>query len=154
MSGVRVQRLDHVHVYVTDRVAAEAWFADVIGLVRHDLPDAWAHPGGPVLLSSDGGETHIALFAAEPGSDKIGCNTIAFRIDGEGFMAFVERLDRTELKSPQGRRLKPRDVVDHGATLTVYFTDPDGNRFEVATYDHEQVRQRLAQAGASPVSAG
>jgi catechol 2,3-dioxygenase-like lactoylglutathione lyase family enzyme len=143
MSGVKVQRLDHVHIYVRDRTAAEAWYGRVLGLVRHVLPDARDLPGGPILLSSDEGVTHIALFEAKDDADKSAARTVAFRIDGRGFLAFLDQLDELALISPQGRRVSRNDVVDHGATLTVYFTDPDGNRFEVATYDHAFTRERL-----------
>src|SRR5215467_3788097 len=85
----RVQRLDHVHVLVTDRPAAIAWYARVFGLEK--VYDDMAHGDtrGPITLSSDDGATHLALFER----DKIPpSQTVAFRVDGAGFMRFLDRL--------------------------------------------------------------
>jgi catechol-2,3-dioxygenase len=32
MIGMNVERLDHVHVHVSDKKAAAAWFGEVLGL--------------------------------------------------------------------------------------------------------------------------
>lgn len=37
---------DHVHVFVQDRTAAEAWYAKVMGLARSPGLEFWASDGG------------------------------------------------------------------------------------------------------------
>ena len=43
-------RIDHIHVYVTDRAASERWYAEVMGLVRVPELERWAADGPLTLL--------------------------------------------------------------------------------------------------------
>lgn len=140
MSDFRVERLDHVHVAVRDRAAAIRWYGDVLGLrLHHDHP-AEGDPRGPVVLSSDGGETHLALF--ETKGDVKPAQIVAFRVKADGFMAFLDRLDQLQLYA-LGRRVLRKDVADHGNSWSIYFCDPDGNPYEITTYDYSEVSGRL-----------
>jgi catechol-2,3-dioxygenase len=38
---------------------------------------------------------------------------------------------------------KAPEVVDHDLSLSMYFTDPDGNPYEITTNDHESARAVL-----------
>jgi catechol 2,3-dioxygenase-like lactoylglutathione lyase family enzyme len=132
--GFRVQRLDHVHVVVSDRTAAIAWYARVLGLEK--VYDYTVHGDGPIVLSSDGGETHLALFERARGPASA-AQTVAFRVAGADLLRFLDRLSEIDLRDPDGARVTPRDLVDHGNSYSVYFCDPDGNRYEITTYDHD-----------------
>lgn len=61
--------------------------------------------------------------------------TIAFRGPGSAFRTFVESLPHADIVGRDGTRLTAADCVDHGLSHSVYFTDPDGNRIELTTYD-------------------
>jgi catechol 2,3-dioxygenase-like lactoylglutathione lyase family enzyme len=56
-------RIDHIHLYATNRNQAEQWYADVMGFKRVPELEAWAE-GGPLTLSNSSGTVHIALFEA------------------------------------------------------------------------------------------
>jgi catechol 2,3-dioxygenase-like lactoylglutathione lyase family enzyme len=142
--GFRVERLDHVHVMTADRVAAARWYGEMLGLFAiHDYTQH-GDPDGPLVLSSDEGRTHLALFQAPAACAHAGhAHTVAFRVDGRGFLAFLDRLDRVVLRGDRAR-VGRGDVVDHGDSCSLYFRDLDGNPLELTTYDHQLVRGRLA----------
>ena len=140
-SGFKVSQIDHVHVYVADRRAAARWYADVLGLeVCHEIDGE--DDGGPLVVSSDGGSTGLALFKARPGAARTS-TTVAFRVGGRGFLEFLGRLASLRVEGEDGRALAASDVVDHDYCYSVYFNDPDGNPYELTTYDYEDVRAQL-----------
>ena len=140
-SKFRVSQIDHVHVYVADRRAAARWYADVLGLeVCHEIESD--EDGGPLVVSSDGGNTGLALFRARPGAARTR-TTVAFRVGGAGFLEFLGRLASLGVEGENGQRLAASDVVDHDYCYSVYFSDPDGNPYELTTYDYDDVRSRL-----------
>ena len=146
-SDFRVEQIDHVHVFVADQREAAAWYEKVLGLKVLKEFESWA-TDGPLTISSDGGSTSLALFKASTETlTSARRQTIAFRVGGEGFLAFLRRLDALELASTEGRRLQAGDVEDHDYSLSVYFTDPDGNPYELTTYDYDFVRARLGAGG-------
>ena len=126
---LRLQAIDHVHVYVRDRAAAEQWYARVLGLARSKNLEFWATGGGPLTLEDSTGSVHLALFerTAQP------CrSTIALRVSGAEFLAWQAHLERQ----------LPGAVTaqDHKASLSLYFADPDGNPYEVTTYEVSAVQ--------------
>lgn len=54
--------IDHIHVFVSDRVTAEDWYRRVLGLVRAPALESWAAAGGPVTVADESGQVHLALF--------------------------------------------------------------------------------------------
>lgn len=137
----RVEQIDHVEVFVPDRYEAAAWYERVLGLaILRDLED-WAVPGGPLMISSDGGRTMLALFEGEPlGSrEPVGHIRVAFRVNGAGFRQFRSRLDDVAVFNHTSARVTSASVVDHGKAFSIYFSDPYGNRCEVTTYDYDAV---------------
>ncbi|GAB5449470.1 MAG: hypothetical protein Gyms2KO_43430 [Gymnodinialimonas sp.] len=127
---------------VRDREVAAQWFAHVLGLRPHGALAAWAEdPMGPLILEAGDGAPALSLFArgcAAPSRDA----TVAFRVTGADFVEFRGRLGELQLRDARGERVTAESVVDHGASWSVYFCDPDGNRFEVTTYDLEEVARR------------
>ncbi len=127
----RLRGIDHVHVYVASRQAAEVWYRDVLGFRRAEAFAAWAVEGGPLTLENPEGTVHVALFETRDGR---GSSTIAFGAGGEQFLAWKEHLARAGLD--------PR-LADHDLSFSLYFSDPDGNTHEITTYDHAHVAARL-----------
>ena len=144
MKAPPLQRIDHVHVFVRDRAAALRFYAEVLGLAP--LPEFahWAAGGGPLTLADAGGTVHVALFES-PGAQP-NRSTVALGVDGAVFARWQRHL---------GAALgEPPAVHDHGAALSLYFDDPDGNPFEITTFDAEAAREALRASGVPPRSAG
>ena len=105
----------------------------VAGIDRDRRFAAWAREvGGPLTLTAADGITHVALFEDERRAGH--GSTVALRTDGAGFLAFSKRAQRLPLFDKRRRRSAPR-LQDHDQSLSLYFSDPDGNPVELTTYD-------------------
>jgi len=131
-----LDRFDHVHVFVSDRVAAERWYADVMGLVREPELERWATGGGPLTLTNGSGTVHVALFERSPQPCR---STVALSVGAEEFCAWrkhlAEKLER------------PIELDDHELSWSLYFSDPDGNPWEITCYQHAVVSTLLEPMG-------
>lgn len=120
--------IDHVHVYVADRETARIWYARVLGLVPVSELAFWADEGGPLTVANPARSVSLALFEAGGTRRRA---TVAFRVAGTDFLYWHRELtarDDLELR-----------VSDHTVSYSLYFADPDDNRFEITTYDHADV---------------
>ena len=136
-------RIDHVELFVPDRRVAAKWYQRVLGLEVSPEYEHWASdPRGPLMISSDGGDTKLALFEGTPQGSRetAGFHLVAFRMDAESFMRFLHRVDSLELMNHRGRRVTAAMVSDHTSAWSIYFNDPYGHRLEVTTYEYEQVK--------------
>lgn len=142
----QVIQIDHVELFVPDRREAARWYEETLGLAVLSQHEHWAeHPQGPLMVSSDGGGTMLALFTGEPqgGRPTAGFHRVAFRVDGPGFFQFQERARRHPVRDEAGNEVRDLQPRDHGKAFSFYFCDPWGHRLEVTTYDAEYVRGRL-----------
>jgi catechol-2,3-dioxygenase len=131
-----LDHFDHVHVFVSDRGAAERWYADVMGLVRSPELERWATDGGPLTLSNASGTVHVALFERPPQPCR---STVALAVSAEEFVAWRKHLVEA-LK-------RPIDLEDHELSWSLYFSDPDGNPWEITCYQHAVVSTLLEPMG-------
>ena len=145
MPSFKVEQIDHVELFVPDRYTAARWYEQALGL--RILPDYehWAGPGGPLMISSDGGDTKLALFEGEARGRRptAGHHRVAFRVSGAGFLQFLEHVRETVVYSESGEAISQLSPVDHGKAFSVYFCDPYGNRFEVTSYDYRHIKLAL-----------
>ncbi|GAB3255923.1 VOC family protein [Chitinimonas naiadis] len=132
-----LDRVDHIHVYVTDRTAAEQWYGRVMGLQRLPALAFWAPGGGPLTLGNASDTVHLALFERPPAKNHA---TVALAVSADGFLAWQRHL-AVEL----GQKLK---AIDHAVSWSMYFCDPDGNPFEITSYAHAELAQALAEQAA------
>lgn len=136
MQAPALDDIDHVHVYVSDRSAAETWYARVLGLTRVEALAAWAQDGGPLTLGNPSGTIHIALFE----KPALACrSTIAFSVGAADFRAWQQHL-----KAALGH---PVDAVDHTMSWSLYFKDPDGNPYEITSYEVDAIPSIPATRG-------
>jgi catechol 2,3-dioxygenase-like lactoylglutathione lyase family enzyme len=146
MPAINVEGIDHVHVQVANRDAAAEWFGRVLGLQIAKEFDSWAKdPRGPLFLVTPDGVRCLALFE-EPDTKKNRRwnHTIAFKVSAWEFVELVRHLDELQLTTADGSKLSRRDVVDHELSWSIYFIDPDGNRFELTAYQYDEVSRLLA----------
>ncbi|WP_373974596.1 VOC family protein [Chitinibacter sp. SCUT-21] len=132
MSLPVLDAFDHVHIYVADRIRAEAWYQQVLGFTRSAELEFWAVDGGPLTLQNASGSVHLALFQKANASAG---PTVAFRVGAQAFGDWRAHLQRHEVSV---------DLQDHQVSLSLYFADPDGNRYEITTYDYASARDLLA----------
>ena len=127
-----LQRFDHIHVYVADRAAAEIWYAKVLGFTRMKEFEFWAEGAGPLTLSDRSNAIHIALF--ERPKEKCR-STIALAASAEDFLGW-----RSHLATALDR---PPEVEDHEVSWSLYFSDPDGNPYEITCYEYAELASAL-----------
>ena len=130
-------RIDHIHVYVAKRSESQAWYERVFGLTKVAELEHWAGDGGPLTLADGDGRVHIALFEREPQPCR---STIALGVDGAEFIVWRAHLT-AELPAP------PK-IEDHGLSWSLYFADPDGNPYEITTYEYAAVAAGLKAVAA------
>ena len=142
----KVLQIDHVELFVPDRYEAARWYERTLGLQVVPECEPWAVEGGPLMISSDGGSTKLALFEGQPAaaSPMSAFRRVAFRVTGVGFAEFLSRLPEMSLTDSRQRPVTPDSVVDHQQAFSIYFEDPYGHLLEVTTYDYEETRKRLA----------
>ena len=124
-----VKKLGHVVLKVRDLERSEAFYTTVVGLrVTGRLR------GRMVFFSVPGNEdSHdLALW-------KVGAGAPAAAAEQVGLFHVAWQVERAEELEPLYRELVARGVrvlgtTDHGANLSVYFEDPDGNMLEF-TYE-------------------
>ena len=126
---MKLQRLDHFGIEVTDLVRAERFYTEVLGLA------IVAHLGHQTLLQC--GDQNLALFqvtreALSPAERRnriehpLGRGHHAFRVSRPDFDSARDRLTRAGVECAS-----PIDWGDHDC---LYFLDPDGTLLEVVSY--------------------
>jgi catechol 2,3-dioxygenase-like lactoylglutathione lyase family enzyme len=126
---MKLERLDHFGIEVSELARAEHFYTEVLGLT------AVAHLGDQVLLQC--GDQNLALFqVARPAltlSERerlirypLGKGHHAFRVGRADFENARERLAAAGVESA-----RPIDWGDHDC---LYFLDPDGNLLEIVSY--------------------
>jgi catechol 2,3-dioxygenase-like lactoylglutathione lyase family enzyme len=126
---MKLEGLDHVALTVSDLNKSIAWYRDVLGLERRHA-DVW----GDVPTFMCAGSTGLALFPADvpfPAVKPDATQTLVMR-----HLAF--RADRNNFEAAQ-KHLKELGVEfafqDHEISHSIYFSDPDGHRLEITTYE-------------------
>jgi catechol-2,3-dioxygenase len=126
MDPIKVRRLNHAVLFVSDLARAEAFYTDVLGMsVISRIPAA-----GAAFLRASGSTNHhdLGLFsvgpdAARPPRGSVGLYHLAWQVD-----------DIHDLRHARDAMQAAGAFMgesDHGASKSLYGADPDGNEFEV-----------------------
>ena len=124
---MKLQGLDHIALTVTDLKRSTVWYQKALNLERRH-EEEW----GDVPTFMCAGASGLALFPAEtptPQPDKVrapGMQHVAFRADRRNFEVAQQRLKELNIEFV---------FQDHSIAHSIYFTDPDGHRLEITTYD-------------------
>ena len=122
--AVPIWGVRHVAIKVRDLEAAKTWYSDVLAMTVED-----EFPGRGIFVRFGPYYHHdLAIFKADaeapaPASNAVGLAHIALLVDSlQGVKQWYQHL-----------KSKGVDVrsSDHGVTRSIYFTDPDGNPFEI-----------------------
>ncbi len=119
-----IQRTGHVAIRVRDLDAARRFYGDILGMKL-----GGEIPGQGLFYRFNNYHHDIAIFKADDGAEPASKNHA-------GIAHIALLADNFETVRNMYRRLREHGVpivrtIDHGATKSVYFTDPDGIEFEV-----------------------
>jgi len=124
----KIEHLDHVALAVKDLKRATQWYQEVLGLERR-YQEAWGEV--PTMLGA--GNTCIALFPTTtqepkptPDDNTIAMRHLAFRVSRKNFVQAQQELSRRAISF---------EFEDHDVAHSIYFSDPDGQRLELTTYE-------------------
>lgn len=132
MSAPALLSIDHIHVYVRNRAQAVLWYQEVLGLSPLAEFAAWAEDGGPLTISNPQQSLALALFERAPQACR---STIAFAVSAAAFAEWRAHLAQKLGSAPT--------VEDHALSWSLYFSDPDGNPYEITTYEYAAARDLL-----------
>lgn len=122
--GSKPKYLGHVNINVRNAERAKKWYEEVLGLHTYDFM-----PGRAAFMCANIEESHeVAL--TEVGEDapalqkgQVGLGHMAWKVETlEDLKEFYHKLKE------KGIKISP---ADHGVSMGLYFTDPDGNGVEV-----------------------
>jgi len=150
-----VLQIDHVELFGPDRYEAARWYERVLGLRVVPEFEPWATGGGPLMISTDEGNTKLALFEGTPAPPQprtAAFHRVAFRVTSEGFNEFLSRLPEFRLTDAKDQPVTRKSVVDHQKAYSIYFTDPYGHLLELTTYDYAATTRALSGSDGSEVS--
>jgi catechol 2,3-dioxygenase-like lactoylglutathione lyase family enzyme len=119
--GFSVEGIDHVALAVSDHLASERWYREVLGL-RREFVEEWGDTPAVLMAHRSG----FALFAAPQGETGPLVRHVALRVDRVNFEAAQEDLRERGISF---------EFQDHGAAHSIYFEDPDGLMLELTTYE-------------------
>ena len=140
MTDFSVDDIDHIEVFVRDRIKAAKWYEHVFGLIPITELGIWSKIG-PLFIGNKDRSVKIALINGTKENDG-SINRMAFRASGEKFVDFINRLDSMDVFYLKHKTAK-EDLVDHDISYSIYFDDPDGNKLEVTCYDYDFVRSKI-----------
>ena len=123
---IEIGFLDHVAIRVKDIKASAAWYQQVLGLKKYQLPE-WGD--FPIFLLA--GKSGVALFPArssdkemDPSSKNVKIDHFAFNVDKENFEKAERRYTELGLEF---------SFQDHHYFHSIYTRDPDGHVVELTT---------------------
>ena len=129
---MELEGIDHVAMSVRDVEAAANWYIDVLGFERR-YEGMW--DGIPAFIGK--GTTSIALFpvrskeeTATSAHSGVRILHLAFRATRKSFLAAQEELKQRRIHF---------EFQDHGISNSIYFSDPDGHKLEITTYDLDEI---------------
>ena len=144
--GIGVKGLDHVHIRVIDRAKASEWYKRVLGLEPASELSEWAtDPDGPLFLSTREGRHCLAIVQGSTEHNRSGDHTVAFIVSASDFIAFMNELNDLCLVDRDGSKVSRNDIADHHLAWSIYFLDPDGNRFELTSYEYTEIEAHIQQ---------
>ena len=129
---VRPIRLAHIVFYTADLARMSQWYCTVLGAHVVNGNDFIA------FLTYDDEHHRIALIAPpgiapRPKGPTVGFYHSAFTY--AGLAELIETHDRL-----RAQQILPRRTIHHGPTISLYYTDPDGNDVELQVDRFENAR--------------
>lgn len=140
LTDFSVEDIDHVEMFVKNRLEAAKWYEEIFGLQPIKELEIWTKIG-PLFIGNKDRSVTLAMMNGTKNNDG-SINRMAFRASGEKFVDFLNRLDDMGLFFLKDRVTKDK-VVDHDISFSIYFDDPDGNKLELTCYDYDFVKSKI-----------
>tara|TARA_R110002049_G_scaffold68949_8_gene178664 strand:- start:3555 stop:4016 length:462 start_codon:yes stop_codon:yes gene_type:complete len=123
---IEINFLDHVAIRVNDIDASAAWYEEVLGLTKYQLPE-WGD--FPIFLFAD--KSGVALFPKKSGKKDRGINS---KINAVDHFAFNVNKENFEKAKKRYLELKlDFTFEDHHFFHSIYTKDPDNYTVELTT---------------------
>jgi catechol-2,3-dioxygenase len=121
---MKVKQLAHIVLRVRDVEKSKRWYADVLGLkVMAEFPGRMAFLSSRDDVSHELGLMQISPDAPGPEQNRVGMYHAGWQL--ESLEDVVNLKSRLEAKG-----VNVVGVGDHGISIGIYVTDPDGNELE------------------------
>lgn len=124
--AIEINFLDHVAIRVKDLDVSVAWYQNVLGLKKYQLPE-WGE--FPIFMLS--GKSGVALFPAKLEDPQLELNSRNVKIDHFAFNVTQENFEKAKQKFTD---LNINfEFQDHHYFHSIYTKDPDGHTVELTT---------------------
>jgi catechol 2,3-dioxygenase-like lactoylglutathione lyase family enzyme len=140
LTDFSIDDIDHIEMFVADRLKTTKWYESVFGLRPLQELDMWSKTG-PLFIGNKERTVTLALMNGTRENNG-SINRMAFRTTGEKFVDFLNRINDMELFFLKDKVTKD-NVVDHDISFSIYFDDPDGNKLELTSYDYDFVKLNI-----------
>jgi catechol 2,3-dioxygenase len=134
-------RRTHLSLFVRDPETSARWYEDVLGMEVTGRGPQW------VFLSYGRKHHDIALIHADEGAEHGGLGLQHYGLEVEGDLEDLRRLYGMLIT----KGVPVVKTTDHKVGYGLYFTDPDGNRFEFfceTVHDDEEAKRLLREYNA------
>ena len=129
--SVALEGIDHIHIHVANREKAEKWYSTVFGFFRTPHLEIFAQGKGPLTLQNTSGTIHLALFERP----EIQSTTVALKASAKSLAQYKKHLETLGIEYV---------LMDHQLAWSIYLSDPDGNPYEIITYEYEEYTRDYA----------
>ena len=126
---MKINKIDHIHLYVENIERAEQWYNEILGFSRDPSLCFWFEQGGPLIIRNNQASLSLFVRTSQPPG-----HTVAFGVAASSFIELIPKLSKHEI---------PFSVSDHDVSMSVYFRDLSNNKIEVTSYDYLQAKQIL-----------
>jgi len=123
--------LQHLHLVSSNKIRLAQWYCSHLGFTVIEDLEMKGERNGPVLISSDGGQTSLSIFNSLKNENT---SLPAFGSDRELFLNLYQQFGC------------PR-IYDHYLFLSFYVKDLDENKLEICSWEYEELKKNLSDRG-------
>jgi catechol 2,3-dioxygenase-like lactoylglutathione lyase family enzyme len=124
--ATKIKCVAHIVLFVRDPEASAAWYGRILGMQVSSRAATGPYVGG-IFMSFGERDHDLALFPRPDGA------TTGKEFEHIGLQ--LDSSDIDDLRRVYGRFLKNdvkiAEILDHGVSIGIYFSDPDGHMLEV-----------------------
>jgi len=140
LSDFSIEDVDHIEIFVEDRIKAAKWYEKIFGLSIIKEYELWSSIG-PLFIGNKDKSVKLAMFEGKKDNDG-SINRMAFRTSGKNFVDFITRIVDMQVFFLKHRVTK-ENLVDHEISYSIYFEDLDGNKLELTCYEYDFVKSKI-----------